>query len=389
MRAGSDVFTFVPDAEDLELPSPEELDRAFAVFDDEGTIVATGVNNTQRLTMPGGARIDVAGVAFVTVHQLHRRRGLLTMMMNRLIEDARSRGELASTLTASEGAIYWKQGFGPATWAMSGDISRGSKLFGAAPTSGSLRQIVDADLAIETMQRIHERTCEARDGAMSRMAGDWQHFFRSGTRSQQHWRLIVHVDDAGSEDGYAFYGVKGGWTPQQISEEVLHLHDLQTVNSEAHRALWTHLLDVDLSVAVRVFRYPAADPIFAMLEDPRAIRYSGYQDRLWVRPIDAVVLLQSRTFGSGEPVIFKVIDAGSTVTIRLTSDGATQVDVGSVVGSPDAVMSGAALGALSLGGTSASAYCQAGRIEELTPGAGGRLDQLLMTSPGPWMHTSF
>src|SRR5215813_1633586 len=76
-----------------------ELERTRCAFD-AGTLVGCSRAYSFEMTMPGGASVPVAGVSAVAVQPTHRRRGVLTSMIASLHDDARSRGELASVLTA-------------------------------------------------------------------------------------------------------------------------------------------------------------------------------------------------------------------------------------------------------------------------------------------------
>src|ERR1041384_2574399 len=57
-------------------------------------------------TVPGGGQVPTAGVMAVGVLPTHRRRGVLTKLMQRQLADAHERGEPLATLFASEGALY-------------------------------------------------------------------------------------------------------------------------------------------------------------------------------------------------------------------------------------------------------------------------------------------
>src|SRR5688500_9391305 len=68
----------------------DEPERSLAWFDD-GRIVATTGAFTRELTVPG-AVIPCAAVTAVSVVPTHRRRGLLTAMMRRQLDDLHERG---------------------------------------------------------------------------------------------------------------------------------------------------------------------------------------------------------------------------------------------------------------------------------------------------------
>src|SRR4051812_12465122 len=91
-----------------------ELDRTLAAFED-GRIVGTSGALSWELTVPGPAAVRAAAVTWVSVLPTHRRRGLLTAMMGRLLDDSRGRGEPLAALLASESVIYGRFGYGLAT----------------------------------------------------------------------------------------------------------------------------------------------------------------------------------------------------------------------------------------------------------------------------------
>src|SRR5712691_10615209 len=92
-----------------------ELDRTRVAFE-SGRIVGVSRTYSFELTMPGGTLLPVAAVSWVSVLPTHRRRGVLTQLMAAMHDDARERDEPAAILTASEGSIYGRFGYGVATW---------------------------------------------------------------------------------------------------------------------------------------------------------------------------------------------------------------------------------------------------------------------------------
>ncbi len=92
-----------------------QLDRSLAVFDG-GDLVATTSSYAVPMTLPGLLRCQVAAVTDVSVAPTHRRRGMLNAMMRRQLDDLRSAGEPVAVLFASEGGIYGRYGYGPATF---------------------------------------------------------------------------------------------------------------------------------------------------------------------------------------------------------------------------------------------------------------------------------
>ena len=100
-----------------------EFDRSLAAFDGSD-MVGTAAAFTFRMTVPGGA-VAMGGVTAVGVLPSHRRRGILSGLMRRLLDDARERGEPVAALFASEASIYGRYGFGIATAELDLTIRRG------------------------------------------------------------------------------------------------------------------------------------------------------------------------------------------------------------------------------------------------------------------------
>lgn len=96
-----------------------ETERSPAVWD-AGEVVGTAGAFSFRVTVPGGAAVAAAGVTMVGVQATHRRRGVLTGLMRRQLDDVRALGEPVAVLTASEPEIYGRFGYGCASRAGAG-----------------------------------------------------------------------------------------------------------------------------------------------------------------------------------------------------------------------------------------------------------------------------
>ena len=99
-----------------------ELDRTWAAVDDGAIVGCAGVFS-QAMTVPGGGTAPTAGVTLVGVLPTHRRRGILRELMARILDQAVERGEVLSTLFASQAAIYGRFGFGHAAGHLSFDVA--------------------------------------------------------------------------------------------------------------------------------------------------------------------------------------------------------------------------------------------------------------------------
>ena len=103
-------------------PDPDEVrsdrmvlepDRTFAAFDD-GRIVGCAGVFTAADGRAGRGLVPTSGITFVGVLPTHRRRGIFRELMNRMCAQAIERGEVVTTLFASEAAIYGGFGFAAA-----------------------------------------------------------------------------------------------------------------------------------------------------------------------------------------------------------------------------------------------------------------------------------
>jgi predicted acetyltransferase len=104
----------VTDEEVADRRASTDLGRVRGAFD-AGRCVATYRSFTQQLTTVGGARLAASAVSNVTVSPTHRRRGLLSRMIDADLAEAKERGDSVSTLIAAEYPIYGRYGYGPAT----------------------------------------------------------------------------------------------------------------------------------------------------------------------------------------------------------------------------------------------------------------------------------
>ncbi|MGI8824305.1 MAG: GNAT family N-acetyltransferase [Chloroflexota bacterium] len=69
-----------------------EFERTLAAFDG-AQIVGTAAAVSFALTLPGLTATPAAGITWVSVLPTHRRRGILTSIMRKQLEDVRERGE--------------------------------------------------------------------------------------------------------------------------------------------------------------------------------------------------------------------------------------------------------------------------------------------------------
>jgi predicted acetyltransferase len=359
-----------------------ELDRTRCAWD-AGTMVGCTRAYTFELTLPGGALAPVAGVSSVAVQPTHRRRGVLTAMMQGLHDDARDRGEIAAVLTASESVIYGRFGYGPATWRLGATIEREAARF-ARPVDdpGSVRFVARGE-ADAIYQAVYERCRLARAGMVSRPEFWWPEVFWSPIGERALFD-VVHEDARGEPDGYVSYEIQGQWEGGGFANRRLQVWDLQATNDTTRAALWEYVFGVDLVITVRAYHLPPDEPLRFLLADIRMLETDYLTDSVWVLPIDPAALLAARTYTTEGALVIEVVDPdGGSRRVALDGgpDGARCDERRDAV--PDLTCSRATLGALSLGGTQWATLGAALAVDEHTPGAIARADAMFATSPAP------
>jgi predicted acetyltransferase len=181
----------------------DEPERSLAWFDD-GRIVATTSAFTRELTVPGAA-VPCAAVTAVAVVPTHRRRGLLTAMMRRQLDDLRQRGDAVAILWASEGAIYGRFGYGIGARAARLAARRPAARLALAPATGEPLRAGPAGEHVEAMRALHNRVRPQRPGMLDR-PGPWWADRLDDPESERHGAQALQAVIV--DDGYALYAVR-------------------------------------------------------------------------------------------------------------------------------------------------------------------------------------
>ena len=349
-----------PDDRDLER-GVIDLPR-FLVAHDEGAVVASAGAFAFDLTLPG-AVAPVAGVTWVGVRATHRRRGLLTALMTRLLHERYESGEAIAVLWASEAAIYHRYGFGPAAWQLSAEVPRGAP-FVRPVERGGLRMVApDRDL----LAPVYERVAAARPGWFSRDDAFWAYRLHDPEHRRDGGGPLRCVVTEQS-DGYALYSTTGDFGPVGPAGQV-RVRELAAATPEAAARLWRFLLDLDLTVAVHA-RLAVDDPLLHLLAEPRRAG-ARLADALWARPLEVGGALSARRYAAPVDVVLEVRDATCPWNARrwrLSGDreGAQCTPTSDPA---DLALDVSDLGAALLGGSSLQARAAGGLVQEHRPGA--------------------
>ncbi|WP_172385942.1 GNAT family N-acetyltransferase [Streptomyces sp. MNP-20] len=370
-----------------------EHDRSYGLWDGEECI-GTASAFSFRVTVPGGALVDAAGVTMVSVAATHRRRGLLTAMMRRQLDDLRARGEALALLTASEPAIYGRFGYGVACWHLraSIDTARVRLTVPAGTDEVALRYAVPAEAAA-ACEAVYARVVPGRPGMLARQPG-WERLplldperDRDGASPLQ----CVLAERAGEVVGYAHFAVKPDWDARGPKGVVL-ARAVEAVDPAAYAALWRFLFDIDLTSRIEVRNRPVDDPLLHLVSD---VRRCGLvtRDWLYVRPVDVGAALEARAYRTPVDVVLDVTDPfcpWNEGRWRLTGDpkGASckRVDDDAPA---DLALSVRELGSAYLGGVSLAELARAGRVRELRPGALAEASLAFGSEVAPWLPHGF
>jgi predicted acetyltransferase len=365
----------------------EELERTRAAF--EGTdLVGTSRNRSFELTLPGGATLAASGVTAVAVLPTHRRRGVLRKMMTALLDESVDHGEAVSMLTASEGGIYGRFGFGASMLAYDLTLDVRELEFARPRPGGRLRLVERAELERHA-PALFDRVRRTRPGAVSRPDAWWvdvQAPRKAGNRFD-----VLYEDPDGRVEGFATYTIKDIWNPEPAY--VLNVRDLVAASPVAEHALWRYLCEVDLVRTVRAPLVPVDSPLPWLLVSPRAALTHPVADFVWTRVLDVSTALGARTYASTDRLVLAVHDgvrpggsADGGFVLEGGPDGAT---VGRSDAAPDLVCDVAALSTAWLGGVRWSTLASAGWVEERASGALARADTMFSSSPAPFAFTWF
>lgn len=369
--------------------------RSIGAFDG-GRCVATFRSFAQELTVVGGATVPADAVTNVTVSPTHRRRGLLTRMMERDLAAAKERGDVVATLIAAEYPIYGRYGFGPATsateWTI--DVPRaGLDPRWAGPEDGGRIDLVDGEDVRKLGPELHERLRRQQPGAVNRDELWW----RTATGAVRfhptfHEPFHVVYRSAGGEvEGMAAYTVDDTWGDAKQPLNTARVKWLIGVTPAAERALWHYLCSVDWVVAVRSGWRAPDDLLPHFLPDPRAAAVTTQADWLWVRILDVVRALEARTYQAAGSLVLEVADGagltGGRFRLEASADGARSC--APTTESPELTLDVAELAALWLGDESAVRLAALGRVREGRAGAARQADALLRTSRRPWCPDIF
>jgi predicted acetyltransferase len=385
MGAAEVAFAETPNDDDYARHSKMlPLDRFYAAYDD-GTPVGTAADFPFLLTVPGG-ELAAGGVTWVAVMPSHRRKGILTQLMRRELDDIHERGEPLAVLWASEAAIYGRFGYGIAAPTVQMDADKSRFAFRDDPGPQGRVRMVELGDAVEPCMRIYEQVRTRVPGFTARNREWWETYRLADPEQWRHGnspKYVAVVELDGEPEAYAIYRVKQDWQ-QGVSHSRVRLVETLATSATAERELWRFVFGIDLIARVDG-RHDPGSPLFLMVVDPRSLNLR-VSEGLWLRLVDLEGALAGRSYASDDEVVVEVRDEfcpwnvgrwriGGGV-VRTDDDAELELDV--------ADLASAYLGAFSF-----SSLAAAERVRELSDGAVARADALFRTARPPYCPEDF
>jgi predicted acetyltransferase len=364
-----------------------EPDRATGAYEGD-TLVGTSATASFQLAVPG-AVVPAAGLTSVSVIPTHRRRGVLTALMEHHLEDASRYGEALSVLWASEAAIYGRFGYGMATANCRFAIDRTHSRFAHPHRTTGRTRVVTEEEALRALPEVYGREQGSHPGMIQWTLAWWRYFLTHPMHHKEGEPTYVLHETAGDVDGYLIYKFKRSWD-EGVPTGTVDVDDLIANSPGAYADLWRYCLDLDLAAQVTGWHLRPDEPLLHLLAEPRRLRLT-VGDGLWVRLVDLPAALGARRYAAEGRLTFAVRDAFTP-----KNDGGYELEGGPEgaecrpsAGEPDLTLGTEDLGAAYLGGTRFRTLEGAGRVVEEQTGAIALADAMFAWDPPPWSPHTF
>ena len=272
--------------------------RSSVVVRDGADVVGMAHYLDLTLTVPGGATVPTAGITWVGVAPTHRRRGLLRAMYTELHQRISDAGYALAALTATEGGIYGRFGYGPATIATELVVDRRFADFRSDAVDPGGVRMVQATEHRDEFAAIYDRYRRSTPGGLERPLPLWDDLLADWPDSRgggSEWYALLHPD------GYLLYRVHRGAT------RTVRVEEFTAASAEGHAALWRALLGLDLFETITVGSHPA-EPLPYLLTNPRLVRTTAAEDDLWLRIMDVAAALEARTYAADLDTVIQIDD---------------------------------------------------------------------------------
>lgn len=337
--------------------------------------VATFSSLNQTVNTGNGRLEPINMITDVTVRPTHRRKGLLRTMMTVDLDEANKRGHALAALTATEGSIYGRFGFGVATSEQDVEVTT-SRQFQLRHEPGGTVEMAHPSAMEDVVANVFADFHSTHRGSHGRM--NWYRGWLNGlwnwdkAAPERDLRGAVHLDDSGTADGYLIW---------QMNEEgqYLNVRDMVANTPDAELGLWQFIARNDLVEKARFKSFHPQSPLRWALVDPRVLNVRAHRDTTWLRILDPVQALSVRGFDHYGSSVLQVEDpldhASGSYRLEVTPDDVqvTQTDEPAEV-----TIDVEALGSAYFGLAPISALAASGRVRGSADSV-TRLDRLMRT----------
>jgi predicted acetyltransferase len=357
-----------------ELTGVIDFDRARGIeitdpaLGEVGTLVACRSSHPYEMRVPGGGSVTTTGLTWVGVHSGHRRRGLLTAMIDEHFARGLARGEVVSTLYAAETEIYQRFGYGLACQSLTLNTGRGLKLRELAGSDDLRLDFENADIERHAAVVRHVLGRIDRPGAHATVGDP---LMRDLFIDPELWRegaerlRIAIVHDENGPAAFALFSRKPEWENGEPGG-LTTFWTWAAATASAERRLFTVVTDLDLMSKVKARNIAPDDPLVLLVNDVRGAHFA-MRDNVWVRVLDIPHALEARAYAADLDLTIAVTDeqlpANSGVwRVRIAGGAAHVARETSAEVLADVSMSVQELGAAYLGGITFSSLANAGLV---------------------------
>ncbi|KKB98458.1 GNAT family N-acetyltransferase [Mycolicibacter arupensis] len=349
-------------------------------------LVGTSLYYRLRLTVPGGAGLDAAWLAMITVAATHQGRGIWQQISAQGFGILQERGYPILCGVPTQPPAYEIMGAGVASYCRQYHVDPRSAELRTPPGSNRAREVT-AEGARHLLPELFDRWCAKTHGELTRDAAWWDDFLEdreSQRDAASPLNFVIHPD------GFLTYRVMGA--PAHAFRPpfgTVVIQDFCPITDEAHTELLATLSGFEIFDNI-VIEVPVDDPLPLKLKDQAAATTAGLSDFLWIRIMKVPEVLAARTYSADADLILEVADpltvAGGRFRLQIR-DGmgkCTPED-----GPADVRLGLGELGTIYLGAHRAAELHRAHRITELREGALRELDAAFCTERAPHCSTLF
>lgn len=346
----------------------------FASTADGDELAGVGTLAGLDMTVPGGGTLPCAGVLFIGVSPVYRRRGVMTTVMRHQLHTLHETGaEPLAALTASESVIYGRFGYSAATLSARFNIPRERSALRPVAGIDDVRvRLVPTASSIEACEPVLARYVAKRAGALARPA-NWARAYVADPEQWREGRSILRTviaERGGETVGFARYRTKNEDGPSVLPTGSTEVSEIHGDDTAAFAALIRYLVSIDLSATTVLYRQPVDSPLVHLLQDFRAADMR-IRDSLYLRLVDVDRALAGRTYSAPVRVVLDITDAfcpWNAGRWQLTGDEKSAECVRTEAPA-DLAVDVRDLAAAYLGGATLAALAQAGLVTELRSGA--------------------